>query len=442
MSLFGASANQPNTAFGSTANTQSSAAGTLFGTNNNSSAGTLFGANTSNPSSGGFGGFGQKPTATNAFGTAASAPATGFGKAAPAASGAFTFGASQPTANVNNTGGFGQAAPAASSAFTFGANQSATNTNNTGGFGASNNTFGTANTNANAGGLSSFNTGANTVKPAFGGFGASSNTFGAQPQQQTGFGQQQQQAKPPIQEKVWQELALMRAKFDPSSPLCNFRHYFYNMVPRSEVHLYVRPPNQDENLWNEAQRKNPDPESLVPVLAVGFDDVLKRMEIQSRQSELYQQKLKEVENRLAHVHHGYSLGTLVKLEEHKRRHIDITQRLLRLLRYSQILRYKNFPLNGEEETTFLQLQNLAGASNGPEELYTKMVGLWNQLQAYKARMSEIDARPEVWRSVSEDDTNRLAQVIEDEQMGILHVANVLKSDTKEIDDIMLSIKNH
>jgi nuclear pore complex protein Nup54 len=31
------------------------------------------------------------------------------------------------------------------------------------------------------------------------------------------------------------------------------------MVPRNEVHLYVRPPNQDEHLWNEAVRKNPDP---------------------------------------------------------------------------------------------------------------------------------------------------------------------------------------
>ena len=35
--------------------------------------------------------------------------------------------------------------------------------------------------------------------------------------------QQQQMNKPQVQEKVWQELALIRAHFDPTSPLCHFR---------------------------------------------------------------------------------------------------------------------------------------------------------------------------------------------------------------------------
>lgn len=65
------------------------------------------------------------------------------------------------------------------------------------------------------------------MKPAFGGFGSLTNTqqtgFGTQ-NQQTSFGlQNQQQGKPQIQEKVWQELALIRAHFDPTSPLCHFR---------------------------------------------------------------------------------------------------------------------------------------------------------------------------------------------------------------------------
>lgn len=68
----------------------------------------------------------------------------------------------------------------------------------------------------------------------------------------------------------------------------------------------------------------------MPVLAVGFDDILKRMEIQNKQVELHQEKLKETEERLKTAQRQYNLGTLVKLEEHKRRHIYLTQRLLRV----------------------------------------------------------------------------------------------------------------
>ncbi|CEG62971.1 hypothetical protein RMATCC62417_00193 [Rhizopus microsporus] len=441
MNAFGTSTSQPNVTFGNTANTQSSAgtlfgatpssntfgtnpnssAGILSGTSSNTSAGTLFGTtpNTSTSFGGGFGGFGQKSAAGNTFGATSSAP-TGFGQTPATSTGSFSFGANQPAGNAATT----------------------TTTATTGGFGSTGfSGFGSF-SNPSA---TTMTTNVSQAKPAFGGLGSFGSNQQQQQQQQIGFGmqnlQQQQMNKPQVQEKVWQELALIRAHFDPTSPLCHFRHYFYNMVPRDEVHLYVRPPNQDENLWNEAIRKNPDPTCLVPVLAVGFDDILKRMEIQSQQNEIYQDKLKEIGQRLASVQREYLLKTLVKLEEHKRRHINLTQRLLRLLRYSQVLRYKNFPLNAEEEKTLEQLNQLAAPDNSPEELHAKMVHLWSRLQTAKAALSDANNKNEVWRSVSEEDTNRIAKVLEDDQQGILHIASILKADTRKMDEIVDTIKN-
>lgn len=70
--------------------------------------------------------------------------------------------------------------------------------------------------------------GATAQKP--GGFGTATTggLFGSKPAGITGFGaplqQQQQQPQPqPVQEKVWQELALIRAHFDPNNALCQFR---------------------------------------------------------------------------------------------------------------------------------------------------------------------------------------------------------------------------
>ncbi|GAA5816248.1 hypothetical protein MFLAVUS_009774 [Mucor flavus] len=472
---------QSSFGFGSTANTTSQA-GTLFGApnTNNTSAGTLFGANTSNSSAAGtlfggaassntgFGGF-SKPATTSAFGAPTTTqPATpgfgGFGapttSTAPTATGFGGFGAPATSTAPGATGfgGFGQQqAPAAATGFGgFGAPATSTAPAATGfgGFGQTANTgFGQQQQQQPTTGFgqqptTGFGQPASTGfgKPANTGFGfgqpASNNLFGNNNNQQQQQQQQQQMGAAPVQDKVWQELALIRAHFDPTSPLCQFRHYFYNMVPANEVHFYVRPQNQDEQLWNEAVRKNPDPTCLVPVLAVGFDDILKRMEIQSKQVDLHQEKLKETRERLNTVQRQYALGTLVKLEEHKRRHTYLAQRLLRLLRYSQVLRYKGFPLNADEEKSMSQLHELATSPNNPENIQQNMTVLWNQLQAIKAQRSTDSGKAEVWRTVRERDTAMIAKILEDEQKGIMHVASILKSDAKELEVIEVGLKNN
>lgn len=90
-----------------------------------------------------------------------------------------------------------------------------------------------------------------------------------------------------------------------------------------------------------------------------------------------------------------------------------------------------------------------------------MVHLWSRLQTAKAALSDANNKNEVWRSVSEEDTNRIAkvyiynvcvcvcvnisscclQVLEDDQQGILHIVSILKADTRKMDEIVDTIKN-
>ncbi|CEP09009.1 hypothetical protein [Parasitella parasitica] len=478
--LFGASTPGTTSALGSS-NLINSTAGTLFGTSSsttlptsNSGFGSSFGSTPATSTTGGFGGFGgfgAAPATSTAGGfsgfgatpaTSTTSGLSGFGTA-PATSTASGFGGFGTTPATSNAGGFGTA-PATSTASGFGGFGTTPATSNAGGFGTAPatstaasfgglgatpaaSTFGTS-TATSSGGFSA----STAAKPAFGSFG-NNTLFGAKPQQpafgsqqtQTGFGNQQQQSgiPPPVQEKVWQNFALIRAHFDPTSPLCQFRHYFYNMVPPNEVHLYVRPQNQDEQLWNEAQRKNPDPTTMVPVLAVGFDDILKRMEIQSKQQELHQAKLRETAERLASVKIHYESQTLVKLEEHKRRHRDFAQRLLRLLRYSQVLRYKNLPLSADEENSMERLNRLNNLQDRPEVMNQKLMVVWNKLQEIKARRTEDEIRrgsSKVWCAVNDDDLDSIGKVLEAEQKGIQYVADVLKYDTKELDLIESALK--
>lgn len=47
--------------------------------------------------------------------------------------------------------------------------------------------------------------------------------------------------------------------WDLKNPECQFKHYFYNMVHPSEVHLYQPAQGEDRQLYEQAQQNNPDP---------------------------------------------------------------------------------------------------------------------------------------------------------------------------------------
>jgi nuclear pore complex protein Nup54 len=56
--------------------------------------------------------------------------------------------------------------------------------------------------------------------------------------------------------------------------------------------MYGRPPNaKNEALWQKAVRENPDPTCLVPVLAIGFDDLRQRVDAQSQETASHQDKI-------------------------------------------------------------------------------------------------------------------------------------------------------
>ncbi|KAL0073776.1 nucleoporin complex subunit 54-domain-containing protein [Phycomyces blakesleeanus] len=476
---FGATTSQSFTGFGGAAPQANppghSSAGTLFGTGAslNTTANQSFGANPTtsapNPAGAAGGGFSFGNNSTQ---TAPAAGGFSFGNnstPAPAAGGGFSFGNNSTPAPAaggfsfgNNSTPISTPASAAAGGFSFGA-PAATNSTSTFNFGANNNnntttatsapgsfSFGNTATNtsgvgAGAGaGIGSFSFGANnTTAPTTGGF-----SFGAKPQQQTTsfFGQPQQQQQQqavtaPQPEKTWEELAIIRAKWDPSSPLCGFKHYFYNQVPPNEIRFYVRPPNQDEKLWDEAIRNNPDPSCMVPVLVVGFDDLLKRINIQNEQTTLHREKVQEAQERLAMAEHQLVLNTKVKMQAHWRRSMDLTKRLLRLMRYSQVLRFSGTPLYKTEETLQKQMEKLSSKTDGVEHMQAKINMLSFKLQAIKReRESREASNNEVWKSADEGGALNIAKILETMQQEMKTVIDILQKDCDDIEAVEAGLK--
>ncbi|KAG2197670.1 hypothetical protein INT47_002377 [Mucor saturninus] len=442
------------------------------------------------PASTGFGGgFGQPATST-AFGQpatstpfgqpATSTPfgqtATPFGQTAtstpfgqPATSTGFSFGA--PAANNATSAapgtGFSFGAPATTTAapatgFSFGASAPATSAAPTTGF-----SFGASTTTTTSAPTTGFSFGAPTgslfgSKPSAFGLNSTptnNNLFGAN---KDGQQQQQQQRDQQIYqllaqadaearkasvlsitsadykpENVWHALALLKSWWDPKSPNCRFKHYFYNVVPAQEVHLYQKPVDHDQAAWDAAQAANPDPKTMVPALAIGFDDVQKRMDQQQRLSEAHSEKLLQIQEILKKIHLKDMLETATKVAEYKRRHMEAAQRVIKFLKYAQVLRNKGLSITPDEEVMRARFENIKDQLQRSEQFHGKLSQLWAQLQLIKEsgrKYGKIDGVDE-WYAVSENDMRGITKILEEQDNGVQHIIEVINKDTKDIDMI-------
>ncbi|KAI7944370.1 hypothetical protein MJO28_011898, partial [Puccinia striiformis f. sp. tritici] len=125
----------------------------------------------------------------------------------------------------------------------------------------------------------------------------------------------------------------IHASWKVSDPQCQFQFFFYNVVPPEQVHLYGRP-NQlapDDPRWQRAKRNNPDPSRLVPTLAIGFEDLTKRVTVQQKQAQVHLSKLGEISNRLNKIARKHNLETSSRLHKLKSEQVKLSSRLMGLV---------------------------------------------------------------------------------------------------------------
>ena len=248
--------------------------------------GGLFGSTPSSSSTSGFGGGGFSFGSTTSFG---SGSVGSLGSWAPGTGGGFSFGA------------FGSSQPSQST-FSFGSSafpSTSTTTQQPGAFGT--------------GGLSAFN-----PQGSSGSFGL----FGSQPlqpQQQTAQASAPPQADQSASSPLVKQLMDLKAAYDPTSPLCRFQSIFYNRVADpSKLRSFIPPPHANPALYQRAVRSNPDPTSLTPSLAVGFEDLKRRLEAQREARAVHEAAVKGIREsveEMRSVHWAYTVPVLKGLRE-------------------------------------------------------------------------------------------------------------------------------
>lgn len=352
------------------------------------------------PSTSGFGGFGlgatqpqqTAATSTGLFGaTTAAAPATtGFGFSAPAAGTGFGAAAAAPTTAAPTTGfgGFGVAPAAAAPAA------------------------------------------APTSQ-------APQTLLASDPSAQFGT-------------SIEARVSALKNSYLSSSPDCRFQTVFYNKVDPTTLAQYVKPPLANARLWESAVKNNPDPAALVPSLAVGFDDLRKRILEQDKAASAFTTTLASMAASLESMVHGHEASTSSALLQLQRVHAAQSHRLLQLVNRVECARSREVPRVDTEREFEHKLHVLERKMTQPQPMSQKIAELSARVKlaeqrtdvnsaAAAAAAAAANGDAAAWLQPEEPSAQQLFQFLQTQRIALEHVTALVKQDQRDLATIQKAI---
>lgn len=236
-------------------------------------------------------------------------------------------------------------------------------------------------------------------------------------------------AQPPSVEEQVQKIL---NAWNLNHPDCAFQRFFYNKVPVEQAALYVKPPNYNQQKWDEAVANRPS-NSVVPVLAVGFPDVQKRINMQIQQVNTYRIRMREIVETLGRLSNKHDLDFSIKLAEAKNRHVRLSERILRLAIKVHVLRHRGYALKPNEEELRKKLDDLTKSLNNPE-IFGRLNEIWARITLiFEGEKISEDQRSNLakgvvdWRKNS-DQLEVITDVLRDHQVGLSYVVKLMQED--------------
>jgi len=180
---------------------------------------------------------------------------------------------------------------------------------------------------------------------------------------------------------------------------------------------------------------------MVPVLAVGFDDLQKRVDAQTRQASAHQEKLQELKKRIETLSQRHELSNASRLHRASALQTQLTHRLLRLVQHLHLLipALRSSSIRPEEEALRAALEEIDEEIRRPGGM-GRMRGKLNELWALVGAISAAREREQKggadgsveWAVVDEDGLAQIAQILAEQQAGLAHLTKILQKDLNDI----------
>ncbi|XP_078325734.1 nuclear pore complex protein Nup54-like isoform X2 [Crassostrea virginica] len=181
-------------------------------------------------------------------------------------------------------------------------------------------------------------------------------------------------------------------------------------------------------LWQQAKLDNPDPDNLVPVPMIGFKALHQRLKHQEQQTQAHQQRLDLISEDLESLQQK-QVNMLAKLEEYKRKHIQLSHRLLQVIVKQEISRKMGYSIQAEEEQLRVQLEKIQLELNHP----TQFKGRLNELMSQIRMQNHLaGTRNDVSYQMDPSLQEEIKHLLKQQQEGLKHLVDIIKDDAQDI----------
>jgi len=232
---------------------------------------------------------------------------------------------------------------------------------------------------------------------------------------------------PPMQQQIsaTPQEAIQRIiqQIDRNSKLCKFRRIFYNKVDPADITKYKTPENIPDRQWEEAVENNPDPTCLVPVPAVGFQDLYKRIEVQNEAAAEHARILDNFRDDIRQLKKKHDLEISVKINECKHRQMQFESKLVNIMIKLELYRGRGQPINYNEEQWKSHLETCQKELNSPNQYKAKLNELISAVRMQEDRGTHIPHVP-----MDAQDVNSMVNVLEDQTKILTMITEDLKTD--------------
>ncbi|XP_060083541.1 nuclear pore complex protein Nup54-like [Ylistrum balloti] len=181
-------------------------------------------------------------------------------------------------------------------------------------------------------------------------------------------------------------------------------------------------------IWQQAKLDNPDPETLIPVPMVRFKELSHRMKHQEQQTKLHHQRMDMIATDLTQLQQK-QVSMLAKLDEYKRKHLELGHRLLQVVVKQEIFRKMGYAIQAEEEQLRVQLEKSQAELNHP----TQFKGRLNELMSQIRMQNHLAAtRTDVSYQIDPALQDEIKQLLKQQQEGLRHLIQIIKEDGQDL----------